>query len=481
MAYYHGIKTGEQATALAAPAEVSVGITFAVGTAPVYQGQDGAGNVNKLIYANSYSEAVAALGYSDNWEDFTLCEVMKTHFGLYGVGPVIFVNVLDPDKHKESVPAAEVALVDGRAELPETAVLSTVVVKASSSGDALVEGTDYTCFYNGGRLIVEAVKGGKLSGATAFIAYDKVKPSGVTSEDIIGGVDVGTGAKQGLELVNSVFTKYGIVPEFIIAPGYSSDSAVAAVMAAKADSISGLFKGKAFIDADCSDVKKYSDVYSWKSEKNINGANQVLCWPMVSLSGKKYHLSTHAAALAASVDARNGGIPSESPSNKTLQADSTVLADGTEVLLELADANVLNSKGIVTAMNFAGRFALWGNETACFPNSTDVKDYFLCINRMFGYIAQTVTLTFWNKLDSKMTRRLIDCIIDTVNIWLNGLKTAEHILGGRIEFSEAENPLTDLMAGKMKFHIFVTPPSPAKEMEFVLEYDADYVSAALGG
>lgn len=33
----------------------------------------------------------------------------------------------------------------------------------------------------------------------------------------------------------------------------------------------------------------------------------------------------------------------------------------------------------------------------------------------------------------------------------------------------------------MKFHIYITPPSPAKEMEFVLEYDADYVSAALGG
>ena len=478
MAYYHGIKTSEQATAAATPAEVSVGITFAVGTAPVYQGE---GGVNRLVYANNYAEAAAALGYSDNWEDFTLCEVMKTHFELYGVSPVIFVNVLDPATHKESVESAEVALVDGRAELPETAIKSSVVVKASSSGNALVEGTDYTCFYNGGKLVVEAVKGGAISGSSVYIAYDKVKPSAVDSDDIIGGIDVSTGAKKGLELVNSVFTKYGVIPEFIIAPGYSSDNAVAAVMAAKADSVNGLFKGKAIIDADCSTIKKYSDVAGWKSDKNITGANEVVCWPMVALAGKKYHLSSHIAALAASVDNDNDGIPSESPSNKALQADSTVLADGTEVLLELADANVLNSKGITTAFNFNGRFVLWGNETACYPNSTDVKDYFLCINRMFGYIAQTVTLTFWNKLDSKMTRRLIDCIIDTVNIWLNGLKTAEHILGGRVEFSEDENPLTELMAGKMKFHIFVTPPSPAKEMDFVLEYDADYVSAALGG
>ena len=65
--------------------------------------------------------------------------------------------------------------------------------------------------------------------------------------------------------------------------------------------------------------------------------------------------------------------------------------------------------------------------------------------------------------------------------WLNGLKTAEHLLGGRIEFISDENPTTDLMAGKLKFHLYITPPSPAKEMEFTLEYDADYVSEALGG
>ena len=220
---------------------------------------------------------MAALGYSDNWEDFTLCEVMKTHFGLYGVSPVIFVNVLDPAEHKESVESAEIALVDGRAELPETAIKSTVVVKAASAGDALVEGTDYSCFYNDGKLIVEAIKGGALSGSSAYIAYDKVKPSGVDSDDIIGGIDVSTGAKKGLELVNSVFTKYGVVPEFIIAPGYSSDNAVAAVMAAKADSICGLFKGKAIIDADCTTIKKYSDVYGWLAASGEEAVVDYLC------------------------------------------------------------------------------------------------------------------------------------------------------------------------------------------------------------
>ena len=51
----------------------------------------------------------------------------------------------------------------------------------------------------------------------------------------------------------------------------------------------------------------------------------------------------------------------------------------------------------------------------------------------------------------------------------------EKILGGRVEFLEEENTTTDLLSGKAKFHIYLTPPSPAKELDFVLEYDVSYL------
>ena len=35
------------------------------------------------------------------------------------------------------------------------------------------------------------------------------------------------------------------------------------------------------------------------------------------------------------------------------------------------------------------------------------------------------------------------------------------------------------MAGIIKIHIYLTPPSPAQEIDFVLEYDASYVAQAL--
>ena len=52
----------------------------------------------------------------------------------------------------------------------------------------------------------------------------------------------------------------------------------------------------------------------------------------------------------------------------------------------------------------------------------------------------------------------------------------EIILGGRIEFLEDENPITDLMDGILKFHTYLTPPSPAKEIINTLEYDPNYLS-----
>lgn len=476
MAFRHGVYASEQSTSIATSVDVESGVTFAVGTAPVYMA-DGA--VNKVIYANSFKEAVERLGYSDDFENFTLCEVMNSHFNLYGISPVVFVNVFDPAKHKSAVPISEYPLADNRVELPETAIIGSVVVKATADGDALINGTDYNSFYADGHLVIEKTEDGAITGNSVFIEYDKADISKVKPSDIIGGVDVNTGEKSGLELINTVYAKYGIVPELIIAPGFSDDAAVAAIMATKAATINGLFKGKAIIDADCKTVKKYSDVYEWKSKNNISDKNQIACWPMVSLGGTKYHLSTQLAALMAKVDGDNNGIPSESPSNKSLKADSTVLADGTEIVLEQDEANVLNGKGISTAINSGGKFVFWGNETACYPGNTDVKDYFICINRMFGYEAKKLLLSYASFTDRKMLPRMIDTIVDSENIALSSLVSGEHILGGRIEFRSKENPTPELMAGKLLFHIFLAPASPAKDIEFVLEYDVDYVASAL--
>jgi phage tail sheath protein FI len=43
---------------------------------------------------------------------------------------------------------------------------------------------------------------------------------------------------------------------------------------------------------------------------------------------------------------------------------------------------------------------------------------------------------------------------------------------------EDENPPTNLMQGIVKFHVYITPPSPAQEINFTLEYDISYLTEA---
>ena len=130
------------------------------------------------------------------------------------------------------------------------------------------------------------------------------------------------------------------------------------------------------------------------------------------------------------------------------------------MLLDLAQANYLNSNGIVTALNFIGSYVLWGDETACFPRRYGREELLHFRFRMFGWVARSVILTYWSKIDKKMTRRLIDSIVDSVNIWLNGLVSEEKLLGARVEFLDEENSTTALMAGKAVFHIYMTPQAP---------------------
>jgi len=479
MSFYHGVKVSEQTTSVATPVVAGSGIPFVVGTAPV---QSVGGKANVPVLANSYAEAVAALGYSDAWDKYTLCEVIYSHFKLYGMAPIIFLNVLDPETMKESVAAADKDVIAKQIKLPLEAIDTTVVVKAQGGdGEPYVKDTDYALFYEGENLIIEVLSGGAAYSATKLnVAYDKVKPSDVTSTEIIGGYNTETKKTTGLECINQVLPMFGIIPDLILAPGFSHESTVAAAMATKAAGINSLFTAKALIDVDTDSVSgadHYSEVPAWKNGKNITDKTQVICWPLVKLGDKTFHMSTHVAGLIAQVDTKNDGCPYESPSNKKLQIDSLVVKGGTEVVLDLNQANYLNENGVVTALNFISGYVLWGNETACFPASTDIKDYFICVSRMFGWVGSTIIQTYWSKVDNPTNKRLVNSIVDSINIWLNGLTSEEKLLGARVEFREDENPLTSLLAGKIKFHIYMAPPVPAREIEFVLEFDTAYLTA----
>lgn len=473
MSFFHGVRVTTKTTENTSVNSAECGITVAVGTAPVNQVKE----PKNIVMAGSFNEAVEAMGYSDDWKKYTLCEVMYNHLKLYGVGPVILINVANVAENKSAVAAKSYAVVDGQVKLPENAVAESVVVTADSE---LSVGTDYEVFFSNGTCVIEAVPGGGMEEETEVnVSYQEFTfDMAAMKEKVIGGYDTETGEASGLEMIDNCYALYQVNPDLIIAPGFSQDPEVAAVMDAKAH-VNTLFGARAIIDCDCETVTVYNKVVEWKKANGMTNGTMILTWPMVQKAGKVYHYSTHLAALMATVDAGNENCPSESPSNKTLQIDGLVKADGTEIVLNLEKANYLNAGGIVTALNFVGGFKAWGNYTAAYPDNKDPRVCWINVARMFDWVSNSLILTYWSRVDRKLNRRLCETIADGATIWINGLTTAGHLYGGRVEFRDDENPDEDIMAGILRPHVFMAPPAPAQEIDWIVEYDASYVSEAL--
>ncbi|MBQ7478242.1 MAG: phage tail sheath family protein [Selenomonadaceae bacterium] len=478
MAYKHGIYPSETPTSLRPMVNVDSGVVVAVGTAPVHLAAEPA-EANRPILCYTYAEAVKQLGYSSDFDQYTLCEVMSAQFVLFGMAPVVFINVLDPLKHKTSVSQAEVPLVKGVAKVTDAVIKATLKVKDGIGGNTLVENEDYTAeFDDDGVLVITDIAGGEDSGLENFaVSYDKIDPSLVTAADIIGGISLTTGQAKGLELIEEVFPRFRIVPGTILAPKYSTDPAVAAVMKAKATNINTVFRALAIADIDTEEVGSYTEAPEYKNKNNLIDTALVVTYPKVSLGGTQYHLSTQLAAAMNRTDYDHGDIPYKSPSNESLQCDSSVRKDGTEMFLTPPQANYLNGQGIVTAINWIGGWRVWGNRTSDYPSNTDVKDNFINERRMFNWIGNTLVTSFWSRIDDPTNKRLIESIVNSANIWFNGLTAAGAILGGRVEFLEEENQKTALMDGIIKFHVYATPCVPARDIEFVMEFDPDYFAA----
>lgn len=478
MAYMHGVRIQENPTSVPTPVANESGVPVIFGTAPVNLAADPKNATNKLFLCNTFAEAKAAVGYSDDYKNYTLCQAMDAFFKAFGVGPIVICNVLDPATHKETY-TETLEVVSGQAVATKSGIILDGLT-AKFEDSALEAGKDYTAeFNNEGALVITVITDGVTS---VTLTGNQLAPSKVTAADIIGSYDANTGKETGVELIRKVYPSFGVTPNLLLAPGWSHIPTVGLALAEKCVDVNGVFKCECVVDIDCSETGavKYTDVEKVKSESGFMSEHTIAVWPMVKYAGKVMYYSAIYAAMAVYTDYNNDSVPNLSPSNRAVRISATVIADGTEVNLDMNQANELNAVGVVTAVNM-GVFKAWGNNTAAYPGVTDPKDRWIACRRFFSWWGNSFITTYLEKVDNPANYRLIESIVDSENVRGNSLVSQGKCAGIKMVYSKEDNPIGNVLDGKIVFRQYLAPYTPAEDILNVLEFDPSMIEAALGG
>jgi len=476
VAYLHGVYIIESPTPIQVPAPVDSALPVAVGVAPVHRLEDPAKAVNNPALIFSYGEGAADMGYSDDWKKFPLSEVLYSQFRVHAISPLVLINVWDPRKDAQDVAAPALPIINGIAAIDDAmAMISTVAVHNGASGD-FVRDKDYSLRYDGDKLLITVMESGDIPAGTTTlsVSYKQASVAGVTKLDIAGGVDPSTNQRTGMELITEVFLAFRKITGFILVPGWSHDPEIYALMCAKAHNLGYGFTCIALADLPTKgQYASYKNLPKWKNDNSYVDPFSFLTWPCVAIGDRVFHGSTRMAGMFGEVDNRNGGLPYEQASNKTLAMTHMCDEDGNVIpMLDEGQANFLNENGIGSFINFDG-WRAWGVETAAFPGNTDIKDFERSVRRMFSYVQNVVNRTMRQNVDKPITRLLIDTVLITGNEYLNTLRARNAIIGGSVEFLRADNSNQSILSGQLYFRVSLTPPNAAKALVFDFMYNPD--------
>lgn len=445
------------------------------GTAPINMGDMTC--TNKLVLIKNISDATKYFGGVNVIEGFNITEVLYTAFQLFGVGPILCVNVLDPAKHSAIETIKSIPVKNGIAKIEKIGVIPKDMQLKKGETEETIDKSQYEISFDSKGYIEIYFKDHEeltTIGGTVKV----LKPSLVTKTDIIGKIDIKTLKKEGLELIDDVFTKYSMIPAAGIAPGYTHDNELRTIMISKLKSINS-GKWKSIVIGDVPENTKYGDVIKWKKENNAISPELLLCYGMGALGDHHLHLSTIVACELLRGNEKNNGIPCDSPSNKNSKVTNVVYkVEETyeELNLDEKEAELLNENGIITAIQTPLGIVLWGNRTSAFqPGGTkENKDIWIHAKRMIQYICNTIALNNQEEVDKTMHKTRAIALRDDINQWLDSIKSQGKILGGRVEFRKEDNPGKNIINGKFIWMIFFGDIPIGENLEFNVQNTSEF-------
>lgn len=458
--YLHGAY-GQIQSAGSRVSTVSKNVFVYIGTAPVHTVEGGAERVNKPILVSSIADARRKLGYSDDFASYTLCEAMNAHLNLNGVGPLVFINVLDPNTHVSKTEGTKNLTPEkGRVTITaaENIILDTVAVKSGEG--TKVKGEDYGIAYNADKkaITISEAKPGSLGSAALTITYKEIDPSAVTAEEVIGETD-GCGLNSGIYAAENVFQETGYIPSFLVAPGFSCVPKIHDVMVNVAKKINGHWSAYVLADIPISDADgeiTLATAKEWKDDNGYTNDNETVYFPMAEGSdGHKYHLATLAAANLQTLLAAQEGIPYRTASN-TESAIIQNLYLGEGYGGRVYDDTMINERlcknGIASAAFVGGKWVIWGAHSASYDQEhADDRNVSETNYMMLYYIINDFQYRRSRNVDKPMTMNDLQAIEAEEQAKLDALVNIHALSFGRVRLNGEKEFASDALKGDFSF------------------------------
>jgi hypothetical protein len=122
----------------------------------------------------------------------------------------------------------------------------------------------------------------------------------------------------------------------------------------------------------------------------------------------------------------------------------------------------------------------WGNNTTAYPASNDpINRWIKCVT-MLNYLENNFKVNYLSQVGRNASYKLVDSIVNEYNMFLNSL-TPGHLAGAEIVFDKTENPIEQILNGKLVFRTRYADYTPAEVIENTFEYDTSILEEALSG
>jgi uncharacterized protein len=446
VSYLHGIERVTGSNAAANIQTVKTAVRCIVGIAPQ-------GPANELTLVNSKSDAAQ---FGSPLPGFDLPQALSIMLG-FGAGPILVVNVFNSTTNTTQVTNESQTVTAGKLKLAFAPIGAVTVNDSNGDPVAFVAGTDYSIDAYGNFQVLSSA----ITNTTVLkFTYKKLNGASVTSSQVIGTYNTGTGARTGMQCWDLAKTTFGWTPKILLAPNYSSVNAVSAELIVKAEK----YKAICYLDAP-SGTTVTGAITGRALSSTINFINtnkraELLypyqnCYDVATDSTQPFPYSAFLAGLRAKVDNDEGYWVSTS--NHDLLGSLGASVKMTQAFNDPdADNQLLNAIGITT--NFG--LKAWGNRNASYPSNTQ-PDNFVTDVRTADIIFESIIEGLLPYVDKPITKALIDVILESANSFVRTLIGRGALVPGTEVIFPAEfNTPTEMAAGHLTFELvrMVTPP-----------------------